>query len=102
MMRIWAIGSVVFFSSCLQAVVDDSLDASTRPDASMNVRVPQDPPGRCDWDGGGLGLCEAVTAIVFDGERCRPVCTPRQAGEPGFFVNDLECELFCLPPDSGM
>lgn len=101
-MRAWAMCSVVWLSSCLQVVVDDSLDASATMDASTNVRVPQDPPGRCDWDGGGMQLCQAVTGVIFDGARCRPACTQRVAGEPGIFSSNTECELFCLPPDSGM
>lgn len=100
-MRIWATLSVVLLSSCLESV-DDVRDAgAATPDASQPSRV-EETPGRCDWDGGGLGVCQAVTAFVFDGTSCRTACTSRQPGEPGIFETNLECELFCLPPDSGM
>lgn len=100
-MRTWATLSVLFFSSCLQAVPEE-LDAGTSAlDGSTPSRV-EPTPGRCDWDGGGLGTCQAVTAYVYDGAACRPACSNRQPGEPGVFETNLECAFFCLPPDSGM
>ncbi|MGV3619295.1 MAG: hypothetical protein ACO1OB_00680 [Archangium sp.] len=93
-MRTWATLSVLFFSSCLQAVPEE-FDAGSSVDASMPSRV-EPTPGRCDWDGGGLGICQAVTAYVFDGSKCRPVCSNRQPGEPGVFETTLECEFFCV------
>lgn len=101
-MRMWATVSVLIFSSCLQAVPED-VDAghSVQLDGSTPSRV-EPTPGRCDWDGGGLGVCQAVTAYVFDGSDCRPACSNRQAGEPGVFETNLECAFFCLPPDAGM
>lgn len=101
-MRTWALLCFVSSSSCLQAVTDepDSGAPATTRDASIPGRV-EEPPGRCDWDGGGRNLCQADTGVVFDGTACISVCTDRQPGEPGVFSSLLECRLYCAP-DGGM
>lgn len=78
--------AVLVVSACALPVFD-AFEDDFRP---VVVRQRTDP---CAWDGGGIGVCYAVTAEAWHSTGCVGICG-RAGTQPGIFPVG-QCRLFC-------